>query len=88
MPRLGYNLVRPCTLRGMGEKIVNVRIRFPESLKDRVQSFADTDRRSLNSEVLTLLEEAMNARQSTGSRTLRCADPPAPYDTSPPSPAE
>lgn len=42
---------------------MNVRIRFPESLKERVQSFADADRRSLNSEVLTLLEEAMNARE-------------------------
>lgn len=64
---------------------MNVRIRFPESLKERVQSFADADRRSLNSEVLTLLEEAMNARETAagGHRPqsrLLCAERPASYD--------
>lgn len=66
----------------MPEKIVNINVRFPESLRDRVKTSADRDRRSMNSEILTLLEEALDAR-ATGRRepgVLRCAESPAPYD--------
>lgn len=60
---MGYTLVGPCYTRGMGDKVVNIRVRFPEEVRDRVKVFADRDRRSLNSEILALLEEAMNARK-------------------------
>ena len=50
----------------MGEKIVNVNVRFPESIRDRVKALADRDRRSMNSEIIQLLEEAMSARETQG----------------------
>lgn len=42
---------------------MNIRVRFPEEVRDRVKAFANLDRRSLNSEILALLEEAMDARE-------------------------
>ena len=47
----------------MPEKTVNINVRFPESIRDRVKAFASRDRRSMNSEILALLEEAMDARE-------------------------
>lgn len=49
---------------GMGERIVNVNVRFPESVRDRVKAEAVQDRRSMNSEIIELLEEAIRARES------------------------
>lgn len=68
----------------MGEKVVNITIRFPEPVRDRVKSFAGRDRRSLNAEVIALLEEAMNAREQKpgdSPRFLRCADTSSGYTT-------
>ncbi|MGE3267120.1 MAG: Arc family DNA-binding protein [Chloroflexota bacterium] len=42
---------------------MNINVRFPESIRDRVKAFADRDRRSMNSEIIQLLEEAMEARE-------------------------
>jgi hypothetical protein len=47
----------------VGEKIVNVNVRFPESVRDRVKAEAVQDRRSMNSEIIELLEEAIRARE-------------------------
>lgn len=76
----------------MPEKIVNINVRFPESVRDRVKSFSQADRRSMNSEIIALLEEAMDARETrrprssdyrypdpgdhTTGRLVRAADPP------------
>lgn len=62
---------------------MNIRIRFPEDVRDRVKSFADRDRRSINSEVIALLEEAMNARETgraPSTRLIRCAEGQTGYD--------
>lgn len=62
----------------MSEKTVNINVRFPESIRDRVKTFAEQDRRSMNSEILALLEDAMNAREtSPGPRGSRNRPPAA-----------
>ena len=47
---------------------MNVNVRFPESIRDRVRAFANLDRRSMNAEILRLLEEAMDARDASARR--------------------
>lgn len=61
----------------MSEKVVNINVRFPESIRDRVKTFAERDRRSMNSEILALLEEAMDARdpRRTPTADFRYPDP-------------
>jgi len=46
----------------MEEKIVTFLLRLPESLKARIEEAAKHDRRSIHSEVLVLLESALEAR--------------------------
>jgi predicted HicB family RNase H-like nuclease len=48
----------------MMERTVNINVRFPESVRDRVKAMAIQDRRSMNSEILELLEEAISAREA------------------------
>ncbi len=55
---------------------MNVNVRFPESTRDRVKALADRDRRSMNSEIIQLLEEAISARESQG-RSVSFAYPMA-----------
>jgi len=65
----------------MPEKIVNINVRFPETLRDRIKTTADRDRRSMNSEILALIEEALAAREPRGARILRCAEGQSDYTT-------
>lgn len=42
--------------------IKNVNVRIPEELHQRVKDSADTDRRSLNSQILWLLEAGLDRK--------------------------
>lgn len=75
---------------------MNINVRFPESVRDRVKQLAEQDRRSMNSEIIELLEEAIAARDRKASsyaypmagdvataRLIRAADEPATYAVKP-----
>ncbi len=47
---------------------MNVRIRFPEPLHEQIKDLARRDLRSLNSEVLALIQEAIDARGPSGRK--------------------
>jgi predicted HicB family RNase H-like nuclease len=51
----------------MTDEIKNVSVRFPVDLHVRIVATAEQDRRSFNSEVLTLIEEALDARAGDSS---------------------
>ncbi|MFZ3138638.1 MAG: Arc family DNA-binding protein [Thermodesulfovibrionales bacterium] len=45
-----------------GKKTVAITVRMPESVKDRIYTLAQRERRSINSEIVHLLESSLNAQ--------------------------
>lgn len=43
------------------DKMIAVTVRMPESVKDRIYDLAQKERRSINSEIVHLLESSLNA---------------------------
>ncbi|MBI4746288.1 MAG: Arc family DNA-binding protein [Deltaproteobacteria bacterium] len=43
-------------------KIVAITVRMPESVKDRIYELSNKERRSINSEIIHLLESSLNAQ--------------------------
>lgn len=54
---------------------MNINVRFPEPVRDRVKEFALADRRSMNAEIISLLEEAMEARENRPRGSKNRPDP-------------
>jgi hypothetical protein len=46
-------------------------LRLPGDLHQRVNSAADSDRRSFNNEAIVLLVEALDARERVGQKVVR-----------------
>jgi hypothetical protein len=44
------------------DKMIAVTVRMPESVKDRIYDLAQKERRSINSEIVHLLESSLNAQ--------------------------
>lgn len=38
-------------------------LRFPEGLRERIKAIASTNRRSMNSEIVSILEDALSERE-------------------------
>jgi uncharacterized membrane protein len=45
-----------------GKKTVAITVRMPESVKDRIYTLAQRERRSINSEIVHLLEASLSAQ--------------------------
>jgi predicted HicB family RNase H-like nuclease len=58
----------------MEKKTVNLNVRMPADLHERVKRRAGQDMRSLNYEVLWLLERALDSLESTDERDRKQAD--------------
>lgn len=58
----------------MEKRTVNLNVRMPADLHERVKRRAERDMRSLNYEVLWLLERALDTLESPDERDRREAD--------------
>lgn len=46
--------------------MISITVRMPQEIRDRIYAFAEKERRSVNSEIVHLLEASLNAK-SLGS---------------------
>ncbi|WP_329534245.1 Arc family DNA-binding protein [Streptomyces sp. NBC_01450] len=65
--------------------MIRFSLRIPEDLHERVIARAATDRRSLNSEILHLIEVALNAAGADAGSSGGDPTPPAPLHGEPES---
>lgn len=44
------------------EKMISITVRMPQEIRDRIYDFAEKERRSINSEIVHLLETSLNTK--------------------------
>lgn len=63
------------TMSEKGNKTVAITVRMPESVKDRIYDLAQKERRSINSEIVHLLEASLSAQSPAPKKAGRPKKP-------------